>query len=83
MCAFKGSKRGSSVTEHTVQSHLFRSLPACASEEKIQMSAALALIWFYNSLRGHPQPEKGERVQVDEAENCGRPENQIVLNEEK
>lgn len=40
------------------------------------MSAPLALIWFCNSLRGHPQTAKREavfetQVQVDEAENNG------------
>ena len=51
------------------------------------MSAPPALIWFYNSPRGHLQPEKRRtvlkaRVQVDEAENCGTSQTQIGLNEE-
>lgn len=46
------------------------------------MSAPLALIWFYNSPRGRTRTVLKARVQVDEAEYCGRSETLIGLNEE-
>lgn len=52
------------------------------------MSASVTLIWFYNSPRGHLQQEKGRTVlkttvQIDVAENCGRSQTQVGLNEKR